>query len=269
MIINNVNDILELLNKRMITKRQAIERVKNEFGGVAYAENASKIEKIAYANSLIDYAEWKKEMKAKNQSIPVLWYYGKTGSGKTRKAKEECEKRGINYYLAGGSRPFDGAVGLSADEQEALIIDDLRPNIVHYIDLLQIFDPSNYDVVVSTYHRKAFLMPKIIIVTSLYSPEEFYFASATDDTDDTNDDKHLNRCITQVLRFTKEKIETITTEFKETGSAALRILQRVHSTVYSEPNPFYENAEQRHDVLITPDEPFDNIFGTTESKAEK
>lgn len=266
MIINNVNDILELLNKRMITKRQAIERVKNEFGGVAYAENASKIEKIAYANSLIDYAEWKKEMKAKNQSIPVLWYYGKTGSGKTRKAKEECEKRGINYYLAGGSRPFDGAVGLSADEQEALIIDDLHPNVVHYIDLLQIFDPSSYDVVVPVHHHKLFLMPKIIIVTSLYSPEKFYFASATDDT---NDDKHLNRCITQVLRFTKEKIETITTEFKETGSATLRILQRVHSTVYSEPNPFYENAEQRHDVLITPDEPFDNIFGTTESKAEK
>lgn len=267
MIINNINDILELLNKRMITKRQAIERVKNEFGGVVYAENASKIEKIAYANSLIDYAEWKKEMKAKNQSIPVLWYYGETGSGKTRKAKEECEKRGINYYLAGGSRPFDGAVGLTADEQEALIIDDLRPNIVHYIDLLQIFDPSNYDVVVSTHHRKAFLMPKIIIVTSLYSPEGFYFASATDDT---NDDKHLNRCITQVLRFTKEKIETITTEFKETGSATCGILQRVHPTVYSEPNPFYENVEQRHhDVLTTPDEPFDNIFGMTESKAEK
>lgn len=263
MIVNNVNDILELLNKRMITKRQAIERVKNEFGGVAYAKNASKIEKIAYANSIIDYAEWKKEMKAKNQSIPVLWYYGETGSGKTRKAKEECEKRGINYYLAGGSRPFDGAVGLSANEQEALIIDDLHPNVVHYIDLLQIFDPSSYDVVVPVHHHKLFLMPKIIIVTSPYSPEKFYFASATDDTDD---DKHLNRCITQVLKFTKEKIETITSELKTEST----ICRRVYSTVYSEPNPFYENVEQRHhDVLTTPDEPFDNIFGMTESKAEK
>lgn len=254
--LNSANDILELLNERHITKNQAIERIKTEFGGVSYAKNASKIESIAYANSLIDYEKWKKDMKAKNQPITVLWYYGESGSGKTRKAREECEKRNIHYYITSGSNaPFDGLIGLTADEQEVLIVDELRPNVVRYADLLQILDPFNYEVVAPARYHNPCLMAKVIIITSPYSPYDFYRQSTVDDIDNF---EQLDRRISQTMKFTKQTIETVTSQVKIKNGYT----QYVYPTIYTVQNPFYVSVEQRYNnALITVDEPFENIFG--------
>lgn len=110
-------------------------------------------------------------MAAQGRKVKVIWIYGVSGVGKTRLALAYAEKLGQSYYITGSSRDlFQNYKG-----EHTLIIDELRPNVIPYQDLLRLTDPFGTQVMApARYHDRA-LACDTIIVTSPYDPIKFYF----------------------------------------------------------------------------------------------
>lgn len=100
----------------------------------------------------------------------MQWFYGKSGTGKTRMAKKLFDEQNIDYFVAGSSKdPLQNYAG-----QEALILDELREDTFSYADLLKILDPYNYEKVGASRYSDKTLIVHTIIVTTPYSLKEFY-----------------------------------------------------------------------------------------------
>lgn len=101
----------------------------------------------------------------------VKWYYGATGTGKSRQALEE----GIDDYWISGEtlKWFDGYTG-----QKVAILDDIRADSCSWGFLLRLLDI--YPVRVQTKGGHADWKPEIIIVTCPTVPEELFKNHQTD-----------------------------------------------------------------------------------------
>ena len=117
-------------------------------------------------------AEWRKEMIAQGRQVTVIWLYGTSGTGKTRFAKAIAKKTEQPYYVSGSSRDiFQSYAG-----EHTIILDELRPCVMAYQDLLRILDPyglSSNVMVPARYSDKP-LVADLIIVTSPFSPYAFW-----------------------------------------------------------------------------------------------
>lgn len=116
----------------------------------------------------------------------VYWFYGASGTGKSREAFETAKQNG-NYYVCNETNKWwDGY-----DGHEIVIIDDMRKNFSTYNRLLNILDRYECRVEVKGGHRQ--LRAKTIYITSCYSPEEMF---------DNREDKYqLLRRITEIKQF--------------------------------------------------------------------
>lgn len=119
----------------------------------------------------------------------VKWFYGATGTGKTRTAFQELLDMGIdvnNIFISSGKiDPFlNGYVG-----QRAAILDDFRPGFCRFEFLLRLLD--GYPVVVNTKGSFIQWMAEEIIITAPTQPCEMYVNHETGQTWD---------CIDQLLR---------------------------------------------------------------------
>jgi hypothetical protein len=95
----------------------------------------------------------------------IKWYYGKSGSGKTRKAIEEG---GDDYYISMRDlKWWDGYTG-----QKTVIIDDFRGDFCTFHELLRILDRYPYRVNVKG--SSIWLQAETIIITSCYLPDKVY-----------------------------------------------------------------------------------------------
>lgn len=95
---------------------------------VPYCDNHQQLK---YAEGLSKYFN-----DDKDRAVEVYWYYGPTGTGKTRAAREEST--GLSRWMSKGDLQwFDGYAG-----QTAVILDDLRlrPNTTDYSLLLRLLD---------------------------------------------------------------------------------------------------------------------------------
>ena len=117
-------------------------------------------------------AEWRKEMIAQGKQITVIWLYGTSGTGKTRLARDLAERENRPYYVAGSSRDvFQDYAG-----EHTIILDELRPKVLAYQDLLRILDPfcARTGVKAPARYVDKTLAADMIIVTSPYSPHKFW-----------------------------------------------------------------------------------------------
>lgn len=162
----SIKMLLDLLYNGSISKDELEERLT----GSQYGRFKNQIENV-YAKYLQNQAEqFRKKMIEQNKSVKVIWIYGASGTGKTSLAKEYAEKAEQEYFVTGSSRDiFQNYKG-----EHTLIMDELRPNVIPYADLLRILDPyENNKMLPARYHDKA-LACDLIIITTPYNPYEFY-----------------------------------------------------------------------------------------------
>lgn len=129
----------------------------------------------------------------------VLWFWGSTGSGKTRTAVEMAQDAvGQKYWLSHSEKLlwFDGYCG-----QEWVIIDDFRRNMCTYYYFLRLLDRHTMSVQV----KGDFVnwIPKVIIITSPADPETAYtyFDQRTNEEKKWDDLDQLLRRIDDIICF--------------------------------------------------------------------
>lgn len=107
----------------------------------------------------------------RNWKPTVRWYWGPTGSGKTRTAVEEA---GDDYWMSGKNlKWWEGY-----DGHENVIIDDFRADFCTFHELLRILDRYEYRVETKGGSRQ--LLAKNIWLTSCHPPDKVYQKSDED-----------------------------------------------------------------------------------------
>lgn len=141
------NDPLELYNNDILSPVQTANLIKAKQMIKYYAIN---------------------QMKKRDPPV-VLWFYGETGTGKTRTAIELAQEAGCSYWLSHGEKLqwFDGYIG-----QEYAIIDDFRKNMCTFNFFLRLTDRYSLQVPVKGGFTN--WIPKVIIITSPIDRDEAY-----------------------------------------------------------------------------------------------
>ncbi|HFE9852708.1 TPA: Rep family protein [Enterococcus faecalis] len=147
-----------------------LREVEDLLTGYQYAKAKNRIENV-WLKRRKDLSEnWRKEMIDTGKAIDVIYIYGQAGTGKTRLAKEYAKKNKNGYFLTGSSRdPFQLYQG-----EQTIILDELRPSTFPYNDLLKLLDPFNTRSNAPSRYFDKLLTADLIIITSPYSPKEFY-----------------------------------------------------------------------------------------------
>lgn len=197
-----IKGLLDKLYLGEITK----EDVEKQLSGSQYAKAKNRIESVYQKHIEIVADEWRNYMRKNNLTIEVIWIYGTAGVGKTRLAKEYASKYGENYFITGSSRdPFQHYEG-----QNIIILDELRPSIFQYSDLLKMFDPFNDEVMGASRYFDKPLTANVFIITSPYKPKDFYSKIIEENKKfdvGTDTFKQLARRIDLVLHLDKESLQ--------------------------------------------------------------
>lgn len=158
--------LLDTLYDGTITK----EELEQQLTGSQYGRYKNQIENV-WAKRLQNLADqFRKEMTEQGKQVNVLWIYGTSGTGKTSLAKEYAEKANQPYYITGSSRDiFQNYKG-----EHTLIMDELRPNVTPYADLLRILDPFESNKMLPARYNDKALACDLIIITTPFNPIAFY-----------------------------------------------------------------------------------------------
>lgn len=111
-------------------------------------------------NEVITYMDQPRDFKTE-----VRWYYGATGTGKSRKAYEEANALGSVYIKDPSTNWWDGYTG-----QHSVIIDDYRRDMCTFSALLRLFDRYACPVQIKGGYRT--FCSKVIFVTTPKNPSE-------------------------------------------------------------------------------------------------
>lgn len=144
-----------------------------------------------------EYVSLCESPRKRTDPLTVRWYWGPTGSGKTRRAFDEAEAAGIEPFVKSGNfKWFDGYEG-----HQFVIFDDFRDAHCEFGWLLRLLDiyPLTVEIKGGTRQWK----PKTVVITSPMPPEECYRTmQATDKYDKIS---QLLRRITIVEHITEYK----------------------------------------------------------------
>lgn len=128
--------------------------------------SATSYQSVRMAEVCLKYFE-----PSRNWKPTVCWYYGETGTGKTRDAFEECEEP---YLCMEDNRWWEGY-----DGHEEVIIDDYRRDFCKFRTLLRILDRYEHRVECKGGSRQ--LRAKKIIITTTKSPEDTWEGRTSED----------------------------------------------------------------------------------------
>uniref|UniRef100_UPI00404779B6 hypothetical protein n=1 Tax=Flavobacterium sp. TaxID=239 RepID=UPI00404779B6 len=139
---------------------------------------ARSYQSIKVAQEYLKYHEEKRNWK------PVVkWFYGETGTGKTREAYEQSIDP---YPCMSTGKWFEGY-----DAHEHVIIDDMRRNFMTFNELLKFLD--RYAFRVETKGGSRQMLAKQIIITSAFHPADLFKTR--------EDIKQLLRRIDEIRQF--------------------------------------------------------------------
>ena len=193
----SINDKIQSYTEGEISKDQLID----EIGILEYAKRKRTLDAVEQILEVRQQSAWLKEFKGKQ--CKVIWIWGPAGSGKTTSAKKLFEADNQSYTILGSSKDPFQPYSCIEDKGKNIILDDLRPNTIEYDDLLRILDPYQHAKMgPARYHDRPLTLERIIITTP-YSPEEFYLATKNLDSKiDTYE--QLKRRIGKLIKLDKK-----------------------------------------------------------------
>lgn len=201
----HLDDVLERLMAYDLTYEEAVAKLTaSEFS--RYHQRL----KVTAEYGRQQYAKrWIKEHEDTGTPIEVIWITGPSGSGKTVEAKKLArEKSDKDFYLATGIRdPFQNYT-----DEPIVVLDDLRPRTFEYNTLLQLLDPFNSTMADARYSNKT-LIADTIIITSVYSPLDFYHILVPEQYRDIDTYAQLKRRISKIVQ---KVTESANVDFLET-----------------------------------------------------
>ena len=139
--------------KKIVTSVQSGETMRE------IIPQATSLQSIKTAEVCMKYFE-----RRRNWKTIVRWYYGDTGTGKTKYAWEQFPDA---YEKCSQSKWWDGY-----DSHNEVIIDDFRRGHIDFVELLKIFDRYPMKVEVKGGFRQ--LLAKEIIITAPDHPRRMY-----------------------------------------------------------------------------------------------
>ena len=124
--------------------------------------------KVPQIKKALDILQNVKTSHTKKPVPKIYWFYGDTGSGKTKGAVEFAESFKKEYWIShGDDKWYDGYYG-----QEVAILDDIRASTWSFSNLLRLTDRYPYQVPIKGGY--VWWLPKYIIITAPSRPEEVY-----------------------------------------------------------------------------------------------
>lgn len=152
--------------------------------------SATSFQAIRMAEKIREY------VTPRRSFVPVVkWYWGATGTGKTRLAIQEATAiGGDGYWISGKTlRWWQGY-----DRQSCVIIDDFRGDFCTFHELLRILDRYPYTVEVKGGSRE--LVATHMWITCPHPPTTAYYDRTTEDL------QQLLRRISEIRQFMPESV---------------------------------------------------------------
>lgn len=154
-----------------------LDKIFNSYGSCELSYNTLR-EKITLDEYTEFYTEINRLTEARNsltrtsRDLQVIWITGQSGSGKTLLAKKIAQQlygENDTFIAACGDHMFD-----SYDLQKCFILDEFRGTSMKFTDLLQLTDNHTNRPMDARYHNVDFFNCKLLIITSIKTPQECY-----------------------------------------------------------------------------------------------
>ena len=164
------------------TDLDGVRKSLNEGGSLRDISLSCKsLQELTFAEK---YLKYNQEPLPKGTKIMIFWYYGCTGTGKTKAVLDKC-----NPFIPLSHKWWEGYSG-----QDSVLLDDLRPDWCKPAELLRLIDPYRYQYRVEVKGGSCQLLATKIYITCPWHPVDFW--------KDTNEDpKQLLRRIDELLHF--------------------------------------------------------------------
>lgn len=244
---NRINYLLDAVASGEIPLADA----KNQLTGSEYAKACDKLKKAHELFLERSADKLHKQMIENDVKVEVHWFYGESETGKSFLAEQLAKDLGVPYYKTTTTKdPFQ-----FYQAEQTVILDELRPDVIPYSELLTLLDPFSRGKVTlsSRYFNKA-ISCKTIFITTPYDPVMFYMGYNVNTADKG---EQLYRRLSSVLEFDMNNIYKM--EYRADLRGYLPVSQKTNNysrkkqQVYTLGNVFdkIEGKEKKYEVRKT------------------